>query len=122
MSQQLIEDFVQAINQQNLPRINQLMADNFQFIDTYGESQTKEAMKSGWPGYFAWFHDYQITIDDYLANDQFAVLLGKASGSYLGNPDKHWEFPAAWKVVVNNQQIEVWQIFCDSKKQLDSMG
>nr|MBO1342227.1 nuclear transport factor 2 family protein [Enterococcus sp. 665A] len=122
MNKKIVDAFVQAINQQNIPRINDLMAENFQFIDTYGGCENKEAMEAGWPGYFQWFPDYQITIDDYLANDQFAVILGKASGSYLGNPERYWEFPAAWKVVVNGQQIEVWQIFCDSKKQLDSMG
>lgn len=108
MNKKVVIAFVQAINQQELLRINELMADNFQFIDTYGGKENKAAMKTGWPGYFNWFPDYHITIDNYLANEQFAVILGKASGSYLGNPDKHWEFPADWKIVVKNQQVEVW--------------
>lgn len=121
MNRKLVESFVQAINQQDIVKLNDLMADNFQFIDTYGNSENKAAMATGWPGYFEWFPDYHITIDDYLANEHFAVILGKASGSYLGNPAKHWEFPAAWKVVTKGQQIALWQVFCDSKKQLDSM-
>lgn len=41
-------------------------------------------MKLGWQGYFDWFPDYRITIEDYLANDDFASIIGRASGSYLG--------------------------------------
>lgn len=91
------------------------------FIDTYGKSENKEAMKSGWPGYFEWFPDYQIEIEEYLANESCVILIGRASGSYLGQAEKQWAFPAAWKVVAADQQIKFWQVFCDSKKQLDSM-
>lgn len=38
-----------------------------------------------------------------------------------GNKKKYWEIPACWKVSVNGNQIQTWQVFCDSKKQLDSM-
>lgn len=121
MKRKIIEQFVEAINQQNLPKIIDMMADDFHFIDTYGEQEDKEAMKTGWQGYFDWFPDYLIEIDDYLANEEFAMIIGKASASYLGQADKHWAFPAAWKVVVEGQKIKTWQVFCDSKKQLDSM-
>ncbi|MGO3602311.1 MAG: nuclear transport factor 2 family protein [Enterococcus malodoratus] len=121
MRRKIIEQFVEAINQQNVPRLIEMMAEDFQFIDTYGKSENKEAMKSGWPGYFEWFPDYQIEIEEYLANESCAVLIGRASGSYLGQAEKQWAFPAAWKVVAADQQIKIWQVFCDSKKQLDSM-
>jgi len=117
----IIFKFVEAINSQNLPLIIEMMADNFCFIDTYGGCENKEHMKIGWQGYFDWFPDYCITVEDYIANEEFAIIIGKASGSYLGKEDKHWEFPAVWKVVVYGQQIKIWQVFCDSKKQLDSM-
>lgn len=121
MKYEIIDQFVAAINQQNLLEIIEMMTEDFRFIDTYGNCEDKEAMKSGWQGYFDWFPDYLIEIEEYLANDQFAMILGRASGSYLGMPDKRWEIPAAWKVVVEGQKIKVWQVFCDSKKQLDSM-
>ena len=114
--------FIEAINSQNLSLINEMMANDFYFIDTYGHYENKDHMKSGWKGYFEWFPDYCITIDDYIANEEFAMVIGKARGSYLEKEDKHWEIPAAWKVVVSGQQIRIWQVFCDSKKQLDSMN
>jgi hypothetical protein len=38
-----------------------------------------------------------------------------------GNKEKYWKIPACWKVAVKDNRIQVWQVFCDSKKQLDSM-
>lgn len=117
-----IQAFIQAINQQDLEAINELMADDFSFIDTYGNSELKERMITGWPGYFEWFPDYLIDIQEYVENDEFTVILGFASGSYLGKPERAWRLPAAWKVVVEGGQIKVWQVYCDSKKQLDAMA
>lgn len=118
----IIKQFVKAINQQNLPKIIQMITEDFQFIDTYGNCKNKEAMKTGWQGYFDWFPDYLIEMEEWIGNDEFTMIIGKASGSYFGKSDKHWEFPAAWKVVVGQgRQIAIWQVFCNSKKQLDSL-
>ncbi|MGL5436908.1 MAG: nuclear transport factor 2 family protein [Lachnospiraceae bacterium] len=122
MNKDIVLSFVDAINKQDLNLIIALMSDDFVFIDTYGGRENKENMKTGWQGYFEWFPDYCIQVEEYIENDEFSVILGCASGSYLGKPDKHWEFPAAWKVVVSGNQVAVWQVFCDSKKQLDSMA
>ena len=80
MEQKVIEEFIAAINEQNLPQIIEKMAEDFQFIDTYGNREDKEDMVSGWSGYFAWFPDYLIEVEDYVENDTFAVILGRASG------------------------------------------
>lgn len=121
MNREIIEQFAAAINQQDLVKLIELMAEDFSFVDTYGGIENKEAMKFGWQGYFDWFPDYRITIEDYLANDDFASIIGRASGSYLGQTEKYWEFPTAWKVVEHDGKITHWQVFCDSKKKLDSI-
>lgn len=122
MKKDIILRFINAINNQDMPVIMAMMSEDFVFIDTYGGIESKKAMETGWPGYFAWFPDYRIEVDDYIDNESFAVVLGRASGSYLGKKDRHWDFPAAWKVAVKQEQISLWQVFCDSKKQLDSMN
>ena len=122
MSKDIILKFVNAIDHQDLPMIIEMMADEFSFIDTYGDAADKEHMKEGWQGYFDWFPDYRIEVEEYITNGHFSMILGKASGSYLGDPHKYWQFPAAWKVVVKGEQILTWQVYCDSKKQLDSMN
>ena len=121
MKQDTVMKFVEAINRQNMSLIIEMMSEDFKFIDTYGDEENKEKMKVGWQGYFEWFPDYHIEVDDYAENDDFSVIIGKASASYLGNKEKYWEFPACWKVITSGTQIQTWQVFCDSKKQLDSM-
>ena len=121
MKKEIIFKFVDAINRQDLSLIIDMMAEDFLFIDTYGGQANKEQMKTGWKGYFDWFPNYRIEIQDYLENNDFSIILGKVSASYLGEKDKYWEIPAAWKVIVSENWIENWQVFCDSKKQLDSM-
>lgn len=121
MREETILTFIDAINQQDLALIIQMMSEDFHFIDTYGDEKDKEHMKIGWQGYFDWFPDYVIKVDEYIETNDFSIIIGKASASYQGNKDKYWEFPACWKAVVKNNQIQLWQVFCDSKKQLDSM-
>jgi ketosteroid isomerase-like protein len=58
--------FVDAINSHNADEITTLMTDDHTFIDAYGNSSNKEAMQQGWPGYFSWFPDYLIEINNIL--------------------------------------------------------
>ena len=122
MKQDTIMKFVEAINNKNLTYINDMMSENFYFIDTYGDKTNKEQMKTGWQEYFDWFPDYLIEVFNYIEGDDFSMIIGKASASYRGNKEKYWEFPACWKVIVTGNKIQSWQVFCDSKKQLDSMN
>lgn len=122
MYEDTILKFVNAINTQDLPLIIDMMSEEFGFVDTYGSKEDKEQMRTSWKGYFGWFPDYHIGVEDYIENEEFAVILGRASGFYLGNKDKYWEFPAAWKVVADDGKIKIWKVYCDSKKQLDSMS
>lgn len=43
MEQKVIEEFIAAINEQNLPQIIEKMAEDFQFIDTYGDREGKRS-------------------------------------------------------------------------------
>lgn len=65
MNREIIEHFAAVINQQDLIKLIELMAEDFSFVDTYGGIENKGAMKLGWQGYFDWFPDYRIIIEDY---------------------------------------------------------
>lgn len=127
MSRQIALDFADAINLHNTEKIVALMADDHVFIDAYGNREGKEAMRQGWPGYFSWFPDYLIEIDDVLESGNTVVLLGHAGGTYHGisTPDRkyRWRVPAAWRVVVENYlgPVKVWQVYADSKLPFDIM-
>ncbi|SEU33887.1 SnoaL-like domain-containing protein [Lacrimispora sphenoides] len=78
--------FVDAINSHNADKITTLMTDDHTFIDAYGNSSNKEAMQQGWPGYFSWFPDYLIEINNILVSGVTVVLLGYAGGTDSGSP------------------------------------
>lgn len=126
MCKQIALGFVDAINSHDVSRIIALMADDHVFIDAYGNSESKDAMLQGWTGYFSWFPDYLIEIDDILVSGNTAVLLGYAGGTYKGEatPDNknRWRIPAAWRVITKKNLIKVWQVYADSKIPFDIMG
>ena len=126
MCKQVALDFADAINAHDVDRIVVLMADDHVFVDAYGNSVSKEVMRQGWPGYFSWFPDYLIEIEDLMISGDTVALLGYAGGTYQGKvtPDNknRWRIPAAWRVVVENGLVKVWQVYADSKIPFDIMN
>ena len=51
---------------------------------------------------------------DAEGNCTFA-MLGNAAGSFKAQPEASWRLPAAWKAVVKDGQILLWQVFADTK-------
>ena len=100
-----------------------LMSHDHIFIDAYGNIQSKETMRQGWPGYFSWFPDYLIEANDVFESGKIVVILGFASGTYHGKttPDNqyHWRIPAAWRAVIDNNNVRVWQVYADTKIPFD---
>lgn len=126
MNRQTALGFVDAINGHDVERIVSLMTDDHIFIDAYGNTESRDAMKKGWPGYFSWFPDYRIEVSDVLVSGNVVALFGHASGTYHGieTPDNmnHWRIPAAWRVVVEHGKVKVWQVYADSKIPFDIMN
>jgi ketosteroid isomerase-like protein len=121
---QVVYHFVHAINTKNLERLAELMTDNHVFIDAHGQEVIgKKQMIAGWKGYFEWFPDYKIEITELFENDRTVVAFGYAGGSYRGtrndHPENFWHVPAAWRIIVNGEQIDLWQVYADTKKAFD---
>jgi len=126
MSRQIALDFVDAINSHDVDRIIALMTDNHAFIDAWSGTESKEAMRRGWPGYFAWFPDYRIEISELLVSGDTVAIFGFAGGTYRGKKtpscENSWRLPAAWRVVVEDEKVKVWQVYADSKIPFDIMN
>ncbi len=127
MSKQTIYNFVEAINEHNVDKIYSLATDNHQFIDAHGNTIVgKDRMKESWIVYFQWFPDYKIEVTDIFANGDTFAVFGFGSGTYKGketnNIKKHWQIPAAWKAIVNDNKIKLWQVYADTKIPFDSIG
>jgi ketosteroid isomerase-like protein len=116
----IVEDFVKAINQQDVEIIGRMMSVNHRFIDGMGEViQGNEQMKQAWIAYLKMMPDYHIDIRDVIISGRTVIILGQACGTYTtdGNlkPENFWKIPAAWRAVVLGDKIQEWQVFADNE-------
>lgn len=116
-----IQSFIDAINAHDMQGLGELLSGDHVFIDAQGnEVRGKEKLIAGWRGYFEWFPDYGIEVSEVIPSDitpeghNFA-LFGFAKGSFKGNADASWRLPAAWKAVVQDGRVALWQVFADTK-------
>jgi ketosteroid isomerase-like protein len=76
-------------------------------------------MEKGWAGYFAWFPDYAIRVEETMTEVNHVALFGTASGTYAVTGKllaaNHWEIPAAWKAVVRDGRIGEWRVYADNE-------
>jgi ketosteroid isomerase-like protein len=120
--------FIERINRRDVDALGELMSQNHTFVDAHGnEVRGKETMIGGWRGYFQWFPDYRIEVNEILDgvitdSGQNFALFGFAGGSFKGNPNASWRLPAAWKAIVKDGQVLLWQVFADTKIPFDIMA
>ena len=120
-------EFVDRINHHDVAGLAALMTEDHLFIDGLGqEVRGREPMEQGWLGYFAWFPDYSIQVDDALSRGDVVALFGTAQGTYAvkGNllAEAHWEIPAAWKAVVRDGRVSEWRVYADNEAVWKIMG
>lgn len=116
---QTVLAFIDRINAHNVEGLCALMSADHRFVDSIGHSfHGREGMQTAWEGYFAWFPDYQITVEDLLEQGELVLVTGRASGTYAVDgklPDENfWEAPAAWKALVVDGQLTYWQVYADN--------
>jgi len=126
--------FIDRINAHDVDGLGELMSDDHTFIDAHGNQVSgKEKMTAGWRGYFEWFPDYYIEVNevfeerDALESDEASgavvpredgetfALFGFAGGSFKGKQSECWRLPAAWKASVRDGRVTLWQVFADTK-------
>ena len=111
-----IQAFVDSINAHDVDRLSALMTDGHTFVDAHGnEVIGKEKMVPGWRGYFEWFPDYHIEITDVFEDGGKFAMFGFAGGSFKGKESESWRLPAAWKAIVKDGRVALWQVIADTK-------
>ncbi|UCC74532.1 MAG: nuclear transport factor 2 family protein [Gemmatimonadota bacterium] len=108
--------FVEAVNAKQIERISELMTPDHVYIEPAGgEVAGHEKMREGWVGYFAMVPDYHIEVAEAFSRENTVVLLGTAAGTLTKDgtldPKNRWSVPAAWRVVVEGEQVAVWQLY-----------
>jgi len=108
--------FVDAINRADVDRLAALMTDDHVFVDSDGtRTAGRDVMREGWAGYFAMMADYRIAVAETYSSGATVVVVGTASGTYVGGgpprPENRWSVPAAWRGVVKGDRVAEWQVF-----------
>ena len=117
---EVAQSFVEAINLGDAERLWLLMAEDHVFIDSLGgEYHGRDTMRSGWRSYFSVVPDYRIEVLEIYDNGSVVIMVGTAQGTYApeGKLDlgARWSAPAAWKAVISEERVAVWQVFADNE-------
>ena len=108
--------FVDRINGHAVEGLGELMSDDHRFIDPHGnEVAGREKMMAGWRAYFEMFPVYSIEVNEIFEQGDTFGMFGFASGSFKGKPEASWRLPAAWKAIVKDRRVALWQVFADTK-------
>jgi hypothetical protein len=119
METKIIVDFIEAINNGNVDKMVALMATDHLFLDSRDQKmEGKDNLRQAWIGYFALFPDYKIEINEILEKDSVICIFGYASGTYKNlikeDNRNHWRIPAAWRAIVMDDYIKLWQVYADN--------
>ena len=92
-------------------------------LDWWGE----RTMRAGWRGYYQMVPDYKVSHEEIFAKGDTVAVFGTARGTYAAaggsvKKENSWEIPAAWKAVVRNGQVAVWQVYADNQPVRKLMG
>ena len=114
----IVQTFNNAINEGNVELMSSLMTEDHTFVDASGAAHAGvRAMTEGWKDFFSMFPDYKNNFEKILQDGNLVVALGTASGTYNGNrglvPENRIKWSAAWKAIVENDKIKLWQVYAD---------
>ena len=112
--------FLELINDHDADKLAELMTDDHQFIDSLGRSVTgREAMRSGWRGYFAFCPDYWVRHEDFFSNGARVAVFGTAGGTIAVDrelsAENRWSTFAAWLAIVEQGLVKQWRVYADNK-------
>jgi ketosteroid isomerase-like protein len=120
-------EFLDRINQRDVDKLAELMAEDHVFIDSLGHSvQGREKMRAGWRGYYVMCPDYWVSHEEIFQNGNKVAVFGVAGGTLSANgrlpPENQWRTPAAWFAVVEDGLVKEWRVYADNKPVYDILA
>jgi ketosteroid isomerase-like protein len=117
---QVVLQFEELINRRNAEGIAAFMTADGAFVDSLGNRiQGAEKLRAAWLGYFKMVPDYSISHSEIFADGSTVAVFGSAQGTFSkdGQLDKEnfWKTPAAWRAVVKDGKIDLWQVYADNE-------
>jgi ketosteroid isomerase-like protein len=112
-------EFVARINSHDVDGILDLMADDYRFVNSAGDTfRGKAFMRATWRAHFVQYPDFQIRVDRVIADDDAVAIFGLAQGTLTRNgemfEENHWEIPSAFLGVAKDAKMTHWQVFSDA--------
>jgi ketosteroid isomerase-like protein len=116
----VILKFEQLINSRRAEAVCSLLTPDSVFIDSLGNRMEGAAkMRPAWEGYFKMVPDYTISHSEIFANGDLVAVFGSAEGTFSKDgklrKEDFWKTPAAWRAVVKDGKIALWQVFTDNE-------
>jgi ketosteroid isomerase-like protein len=112
--------FERLINSRDAAAVCSLLTSDSVFIDSLGNRMEGAAkMRPAWEGYFKMVPDYTISHSEIFGNGDTVAMFGSAQGTFSKDgqikKDDFWKTPAAWRAVVKDGKIALWQVFADNE-------
>lgn len=112
--------FEQLINSRSPDAVCGLLTEDSVFIDSLGNRMAGiETLRKAWAGYFKMVPDYAVSHVEIFATGDTVAMFGDAQGTFAKDgqlkKDDFWKTPAAWRAVVRDAKIALWQVFADNE-------
>ena len=116
---QTVLAFVDRINAHDVEGILGLMSEDYQFINSAGDTfRGKAFMRDTWTAQFEQHPDFRIEVERVIADEDGVGIFGKAVGTYSQHgemyDENHWEIPSAFLGVAKDGKMVHWQVFSDA--------
>jgi len=117
---------VNEINRHDVESLLALLTEDHLMIDADGtEVRGRDRLRETWADRFRAFPDYHLGVKEWFQNGRTVGMFGTASGTFASGDqlpaENRWRAPAAWRAVVRDHQIAVWQAYLDRAPALRTM-
>lgn len=111
----IVTQFIEAINDHDVKKIEAMMTEDHRFMDSYGvEIIGKVEMIPEWLRFLKITPDYNIDVEDMISEGNKVMVVGQISGTITkdGNmyPENQYRCLAAWYGVVEGDKIKEWRL------------
>ena len=116
----VVVKFEQTINQHDPAAIAGMLIADSVFVDSMGTRiEGRENLRTAWQGYFKMVPDYAISHEEIFRHGDTVAMFGKAQGTFVGDgelrKENFWSTTAAWRALVKDDKIAVWQVYADNE-------
>lgn len=116
----VVLEFEKLINARNPEIICALMTQDGEFVDSLGNRvQCASRLRAAWEGYFKMVPDYCISHSEIFAEGNTVAVFGSAQGTFSKDgqlaKENFWKTHAAWRAVVKDGKIAIWQVYADNE-------